>query len=487
MFAGFAERVIGHDAKRWARCTIAMAVEFFGLWLANAYLFPRFVDVFPAARDISSAAGIAVLIFIACAASRKPALFDEARISVASLAAYPLSFGLMYLGVFYADSAVLVAGAVLRVVSTRWITLLAGVSLCSMPFRACMSCIVAAYCLSYIARMAFGDASSVACTVALFLCPYIVYASCAPIASIAVGAMKKETPRAVSSITQPLAFLPFSHALFVAILVFRVAYGFALTFGSVDGVPVQTLFSLVPLAVVFLLALLPSVPKADVLYQVAALFVVAGMGIALVVSGGAAEPFGAVFVAGLLYAGSECFEVLMWFSLASIGARNISGALVVVAWGRAASSAGLLAGAFAGHAMNGSGDASLVSAGLVAMLVAFVAVNITVLKEFSFQKTIDGVVPLENVGSKQGDAPVDVMRGCDTLVEEKGLTPRESEIVRLLARGRNAPYIQEKLVLSRNTVKTHVANIYAKAGVHSQQDLIDAVEAYARQSAGEYV
>ena len=75
--------------------------------------------------------------------------------------------------------------------------------------------------------------------------------------------------------------------------------------------------------------------------------------------------------------------------------------------------------------------------------------------------------------------PIDVMRGCDAIVEKKGLTPRESEIVRLLARGRNAPYIQEKLVLSRNTVKTHVANIYAKVGVHSQQELIDAVEANA--------
>lgn len=28
----------------------------------------------------------------------------------------------------------------------------------------------------------------------------------------------------------------------------------------------------------------------------------------------------------------------------------------------------------------------------------------------------------------------------------------------------------------RNTVKTHVANIYAKLGVHSQQELIDLVE-----------
>lgn len=479
MSAGFAKRVVGDDIVRWTRCTVAMAVEFFGLWLTNAYLFPQFVGVFPAARDMSSVAGIAVLVLMAFVASKKPSVFDEARISVASLAAYPLAFGLIYLGLLHADALLLSAGAVLRAVSTRWITLLAGVSLCCMPARSCMSCIAAAYCLSYCARAAFGAASPVVCAVALFLCPYIVYASCSSIASIAVGAMKKEMPRADSSITQPLAFLPFSHALFVAILAFRVAYGFALTFGSVGGVPTQTLFSLVPLAVVLAFTFLPSVPKADALYQTAALFVVAGVGAALVVSGGGQAPFDGVFVAGLLYAGSECFEVLMWFSLASIGARNLSGALVVVAWGRAASSAGLLAGAFAGHAMNATGNPSFVSIGLVVMLVAFVAVNVTALKGFGFQKTIDGVASLESVDSKQEDVSIDVMRGCDVLIEEKGLTPRESEILRLLARGRNAPYIQEKLVLSRNTVKTHVSNIYAKVGVHSQQELIDAVEACA--------
>lgn len=50
----------------------------------------------------------------------------------------------------------------------------------------------------------------------------------------------------------------------------------------------------------------------------------------------------------------------------------------------------------------------------------------------------------------------------------------------MLAHGRNAPYIQEWLVLSRNTVKTRVQNIYAKLGSHSQQELIDVVEEYGR-------
>ena len=73
---------------------------------------------------------------------------------------------------------------------------------------------------------------------------------------------------------------------------------------------------------------------------------------------------------------------------------------------------------------------------------------------------------------------VDALEGrCAETSTSFGLTPRESEILSLLAHGRNAAYIQEKLVLSRNTVKTHVQNIYAKLGVHSQQELIDVVEA----------
>lgn len=58
-----------------------------------------------------------------------------------------------------------------------------------------------------------------------------------------------------------------------------------------------------------------------------------------------------------------------------------------------------------------------------------------------------------------------------------GLTPREGEVLLLLARGRNSPYIQEELHISYNTARTHVRHIYEKRGFHTQQELIDAVEA----------
>lgn len=63
-----------------------------------------------------------------------------------------------------------------------------------------------------------------------------------------------------------------------------------------------------------------------------------------------------------------------------------------------------------------------------------------------------------------------------TVVDRYQLTPREEEILRYLARGRNTAYIQEKLVVSPHTVKSHVYNIYKKLDVHSQQQLIDLVD-----------
>lgn len=62
------------------------------------------------------------------------------------------------------------------------------------------------------------------------------------------------------------------------------------------------------------------------------------------------------------------------------------------------------------------------------------------------------------------------------MAREQGLTPRETEIMLLFARGRTSTYIQEELFISRGTVTTHLQHIYRKAGVHSKQELLDLIE-----------
>ena len=48
------------------------------------------------------------------------------------------------------------------------------------------------------------------------------------------------------------------------------------------------------------------------------------------------------------------------------------------------------------------------------------------------------------------------------------LTPRESEILRLLAAGLTDPAIAAALFISVRTVENHVARIFAKLGVHTR-------------------
>lgn len=62
------------------------------------------------------------------------------------------------------------------------------------------------------------------------------------------------------------------------------------------------------------------------------------------------------------------------------------------------------------------------------------------------------------------------------MADRYGLSSRQREVLTMLAKGRNAEYITEKLVISSHTAKAHIYNIYQKTGVHSRQELMDLVE-----------
>lgn len=65
---------------------------------------------------------------------------------------------------------------------------------------------------------------------------------------------------------------------------------------------------------------------------------------------------------------------------------------------------------------------------------------------------------------------------CGSFADSISLTKRECDVFALLVRGRTASYIARDLVVSEPTVRTHISHIYRKAGVNSQQQLIDLFE-----------
>ncbi|MGB8644775.1 MAG: LuxR C-terminal-related transcriptional regulator [Anaerolineae bacterium] len=64
------------------------------------------------------------------------------------------------------------------------------------------------------------------------------------------------------------------------------------------------------------------------------------------------------------------------------------------------------------------------------------------------------------------------------------LSDREKEVARLYGEGRSVAEIAERLTISRNTVKRHLGNIFAKLEIHRQLELVkmvQAIEEYDRQ------
>lgn len=472
---GVAKQALGQPriTPLWARCVIVITLDLMYTWVTNTWLYPSFVNVLPAARECSSFAGVLTMFVLAWLSYKHAEKISKRVWSAVAVGMFLAGMALVFVALWIGSPQLLVVGAVVRSIASRWCVVVAGLQLCALGGKSCMSAIAVAYLANYALRYFVGALPDM-----IVLC----FLAAIPLAQLALSyrdaepcfAAMREVPSAnVASLVQPASFLPFSHRLFVAIFLFRAAYGFAIAYGATEGNPQQAFLSVIPLAFVAVFLALPQLPRADVLYQVAALFVVSGLISALVFTGTIDAP--GSLPNGLLYAGSECFDVLMWFVLASVGARNPANAFMVFAWGRGTSSLGILAGTSFGHATNFSSDPFATSLWIAVVLFVFVALNFTVLERFSFQKVIDGVQKTEPVEPQLVQvAGLDEL--CAIAAKRYRLTPRETEIMELLAHGRNGPFIQEKLVISRNTIKTHVSNIYAKMGVHSQQELIDLVE-----------
>lgn len=96
---------------------------------------------------------------------------------------------------------------------------------------------------------------------------------------------------------------------------------------------------------------------------------------------------------------------------------------------------------------------------------------------FVLKDKADGELPTAVRAAARGDEYISpqVAAGLDALrrsVHGDGLSPRETEVLRLIALGHTSREIAAKLHLSRRTVETHRARIHRKLGFRTRADLV---------------
>lgn len=463
--------IINKSTKQALVCLVSLVLMFTEYWLLNYCAFPLFDSVSLWTREISAAAGGIGLIAMALVARWKPALlktkfFPGILVSLAAGAILTLA------GLYLNSALPLIVGASVITIGISLVAVVVGVSCMNLDARTIGICIALAYLISYALRIVFPVFPAEANLLLFVFVPFATLTLCSPFARPALRKILAADAPADASVTSPASYLPFAHQVFITLIIFRFIYGYTLTFAESDRVPIFPMLALAPLAIYAVARLIKKAPlDPDALFRASILFSIAGF---LIPSMAGTQ--NAFIASSLLSSGTGLFEILMYFVLVALAAKNISGALVVLTWGTAMASLGTIIGANFGRLANqyyhaDNGMISIISSCIVFGLVVYI---LATQRNFSFSKTIRSVEPA--IPLSAGERSADFEQRCKLLSEEKGLTAREDEIFSLLAQGRNARFIQEKLVVSYNTVKTHVSHIYAKLGVHTHQELIDLVE-----------
>ena len=162
--------------------------------------------------------------------------------------------------------------------------------------------------------------------------------------------------------------------------------------------------------------------------------------------------------------GYEFFDLLFWALLVGLVRQAPAPRpLFVFGWGVALTYAGM-----------GAGTLDMSALALMCILVLVVLV-VLVLPEGVLSKVGFAPRPHDD-GRPAEEQPVTLESRCAAVAARCDLTPRECDVLLLLARGRTLSVVARELNIAEGTARTHMMHIYSKLDVHKQQELIDLVE-----------
>lgn len=123
--------------------------------------------------------------------------------------------------------------------------------------------------------------------------------------------------------------------------------------------------------------------------------------------------------------------------------------------------------------------------GSVVLLLSFMALSVNHLRDPHYWQEWASLYRFANDSTDEmtsvelGAQTLNIVRwedSCRSMADRFELSEREKDVFVLLAKGRNAALIAEKLFISTNTARTHIYRVYSKTGLKNQQELISFVE-----------
>lgn len=456
------------------RLLVVLSLVFFSSWALNQFAFPVFDAYSMTLRDFSNVFKGLVLVVVAIVASKAVSPFATRWFFFASAGICLAGCVLFGVGTATGATGAVMVGAIIGMMGSGFAFVLVGIACLDMRLAQIAGVVVGGLVLSYVWRaVALLIPAPLAADLTLTLYFLIVMLAWGD-ARATMAAMDTSDSIRDAQIVRPSSFVSFGSQIFICLFVFRFMYGIALTLGETNRTPVDARLSFIPVAFIAVYTWWvlrgDKLLGVDFVFRVASLFVLAGL---LIVPAAQAVPGG--LPNALLYAGSSLFDLVSWYVLIAIGSRNRIGAIAVFSWGSAVMAFGVVLGANTGRLASFEtllGPAAVLVTACTAFV--FMAYVVYFVSHHRFSEAIMSVEPVASV--EQTPETTDLAVRSAAVAQRFALTPRETEIFNLLARGRNGHFVQNELVISYNTVKTHVAHIYDKLGVHTQQELIDLVE-----------
>ena len=172
---------------------------------------------------------------------------------------------------------------------------------------------------------------------------------------------------------------------------------------------------------------------------------------------------------GMLIFGIYCLDMFIMFAASDLAYRARKQVALVFGAAVVATRLGTLIGSYLGYCLLGW---SVWGAGMRVSVIACFIVIVVLMGNLVFtENDLRAIYRPEPAPSRI----TDLDERCDQLAAEAGLSARELEVMRLLARGRSIAVISETLGIAQGTVKHHASNTYRKLGVYDRQSLIDLV------------